>query len=144
MKFFTPAFLTLIAVASAAAQRASFGFPLNGTDIPADQEFVLQIARPNFISSAIEVGIVIGVASCEQATCIAPADGGMGTILYNGPFSPEYDEAAPSLPPHQNFTGHLPEDIAKGPAQLSLTQFSLIGASEVPSTFYDVIFVNIV
>jgi hypothetical protein len=51
----------------------------------------------------------------------------MGTILYNGPFKPEYHES--SQPPYQNFSVNIPEAIGKGTAQLNIAHVSLVGVS---------------
>ncbi|KAF9265350.1 hypothetical protein L218DRAFT_957536 [Marasmius fiardii PR-910] len=144
MKFLTPTLLVAIAATSTAAQRASIGAPKNSTNVSANQTLLVEIDRPNFQSSATEVGIVIGIASCASGSgCIAPADGGIGTILYNGSFNPQFKSGSP-LPPHQNFTVQISENIQKGAAQLSLTQFSLIGASLTPTTSFDIVSVNVV
>jgi hypothetical protein len=51
----------------------------------------------------------------------------MGTILYNGPFKPEYHES--DQPPYQNFSVNIPEAIGKGKAQLNVAHVSLVGVS---------------
>ncbi|KAF9255294.1 hypothetical protein L218DRAFT_912490 [Marasmius fiardii PR-910] len=144
MKFYASALLAVLAATSAAAQRASVGFPKNGSDVTAGQDLLIEVDRPNFQSSALEVAIVLGLASCASYPCSAPSDGGIGRILYYGPFNPQYKLDYPRLPPHQNYTVNIPSNIGKGIAQISLTQFDLIGASLTPTTSYDTIYVNIV
>jgi hypothetical protein len=52
----------------------------------------------------------------------------MGTILFNGSFTPQFDTPADGLPPHQNFTVTVPAGIT-GKAQLNLAHFALVGVS---------------
>jgi len=70
---------------------------------------------------------VLGLEPC-QTECRNPADG-LGTILYNGGFDPEFRMAG--LPPHQNFTIIIPSTTPKGKAVLGLTHIALIGVSIV-------------
>jgi hypothetical protein len=53
----------------------------------------------------------------------------MGTILYQGPFDPQYHES--SQPPYQNFTVRLPNLIAPGNAQINVAHAALVGVSEI-------------
>ncbi|KAL0568446.1 hypothetical protein V5O48_013534 [Marasmius crinis-equi] len=145
MKFFGSALLAALAATSVAAQKANIAVPTNGTDVQAGSNITIEVDRPNFQSSAQEVAIVLGLTSCADASkpCVGPQDGGIGKILYQGPFDPQYGDYY-ALPPHQNFTLSIPADTAKGSALLSLTQFTLIGASLGPTLLYDVIQVNVV
>jgi hypothetical protein len=52
----------------------------------------------------------------------------MGTILYQGPFDPQYHES--DQPPYQNFTVTLPNLIAAGDAQINVAHAALVGVSE--------------
>ncbi|KAL0057197.1 hypothetical protein AAF712_016171, partial [Marasmius tenuissimus] len=127
MKFSGSALTFLAAASTAVAQRAMIGFPTNGTDVQAGSDLLVMVARPNFQSSAEEVGIVLGFASCPDDAHTKCSQSTVGTsILYKGPYNPEFGGAW-FLPPHENFTVKIPEDAAKGFAQISLTQFSLIG-----------------
>ncbi|KAL0565512.1 hypothetical protein V5O48_016509 [Marasmius crinis-equi] len=142
MKIFGSVLLAAVAVA---AQKANIAVPINGTDVQAGSNITIEVDRPNFLSSANEVAIVLGLVSCsDNSTCRAPQEGGgINEILYQGPFNPQYGGYY-ALPPHQNFTVTVPADFANGTAQLSLTQFTLIGASLTPTLFYDVVHVNVV
>ncbi|KAG7086995.1 hypothetical protein E1B28_012973 [Marasmius oreades] len=144
MKFFNSTLIAVAVATAVAAQRANIGFPTNGTDVIAGKDLLIEVDRPNFLSSAVEVAIVLGLTSCASYPCGAPSERGVGRILYSGPFNPQYKLDYPRLPPHQNFTVSIPGDLAKGMAQISLTQFDLVGASLIPSTSYDTIYVNVV
>ena len=151
MKFSSAALTVLAAAASVTAQRAMIAFPTNGTDVQAGSDLLVMVARPvrlshptlsimtdlriqcitqNFQSSAQEVGIVLGFSSCadDQTKCPNPSLSAGKSILYNGPYNPQFGGAW-FLPPHQNFTVKIPENADKGYGQISLTQFSLIGVS---------------
>ncbi|KAL0059722.1 hypothetical protein AAF712_013518 [Marasmius tenuissimus] len=165
MKFSTSALAVLVAASTAVAQRAMVGFPTNGTDVQAGSDLLVMVARPvspfspsvhlnsvdkvilipqNFQSSAEEVGIVLGFASCPDDAHTKCSQSTVGTsILYKGPYNPQFGGAW-FLPPHENLTVKIPEDASKGFAQISLTQFSLIGASLNPFTNQNAINVNIV
>lgn len=51
----------------------------------------------------------------------------MGTILYNGPFNPQYHESY--LPPYQNFTVQVPTSIPAGTALIGVAHVTLLGVS---------------
>lgn len=72
------------------------------------------------------MAVAIGLSSCADSKCYPPADV-MGTILYNGPFKPEFHES--TQPPYQNFSVNIPEAFAKGEAQLNVAHVSLVGVS---------------
>lgn len=56
----------------------------------------------------------------------------MGTVLYNGPFDPQFHETY--LPPYQNFTLEIPEGVAAENGIVTVAHFSLVGVSKtVPS-----------
>jgi hypothetical protein len=52
----------------------------------------------------------------------------MGTVLYNGPFDPQFHET--NLPPYQNFTLEIPEGVATDNGIVTLAHFSLVGVCE--------------
>ncbi|KAL0572860.1 hypothetical protein V5O48_009109 [Marasmius crinis-equi] len=143
MKFTRSALLAVITAASVAAQKAHIAVPVNGTSVSLGSDLLIEVARPNFQSSAEEVGIVISMVACSDSGACVPPQQGTGKILYKGPYNPQFKNDFPALPPHQNFTVKVPAEGAKGAAQIALTQFSLIGASGVPTTMFDVIHVNI-
>ncbi|KAL0568334.1 hypothetical protein V5O48_013656 [Marasmius crinis-equi] len=146
MKFFGSVLFAVLAATSAAAQKANIAQPTSSSDVQAGSDINVEVDRPNFQSSANEVSIVLGLVSCPDSSqpCRAPQEGGgIGKILYQGPYNPQFGGYF-ALPPHQNFTLNIPTDTPKGNAQLSLTQFSLVGASLDPNLFYDVVHVNIV
>ncbi|KAJ8083626.1 hypothetical protein PM082_009501 [Marasmius tenuissimus] len=146
MKFSITSLFTVaaVSVASAIAQKAHIALPTNGSDVQAGQDLLIKVDRPNFLSSAVEVAIVLGLTSCNP-TCRPPQDGiGPGSILYKGPFDPKYKDGFPMLQPHENFTVNVPNTTPKGTAQLSLIQFDLIGASLGPNLAYDAVYVNVV
>ncbi|KXN82043.1 hypothetical protein AN958_03294 [Leucoagaricus sp. SymC.cos] len=127
-------FAALLLGASAGfAQRITIGVPQDQATFSAGQSFVVEIDRPNFQSSAQEVSVVIGINSCAgfNGECPSPSDT-MGTVLYSGSYNPQLVTSMPFKPPHQNFTVTVPPRIQKGPAQIGVAHFSLIGASLSP------------
>lgn len=150
MKLAFSSLFSALLVGWAAAQRVAIGFPVDRTAATAGSNIIVEIDRPvclsslsgnlsdltlvNFnsqdtLSASTEVAVVIAINSCHNTTCIPPADI-LGSILYNGPYSPKFQPTAPaSLPPHQNFTVTIPAALPKGPAQLAVFHVSLIGVS---------------
>jgi len=74
------------------------------------------------------MAVAIGISSCGPRGC-QPASNVMGTILYNGPFSPQFHETGP--PPYQNFSVTVPADFTKGEAQINVAHATLIGVSKI-------------
>ncbi|KAF9445455.1 hypothetical protein P691DRAFT_675614 [Macrolepiota fuliginosa MF-IS2] len=121
----------LLACATAAlAQRVAISAPLDQAHLTAGQSTVVEIDRPDFLSSAQEVAVVIGVQSCVTR-CPAPSDT-MGQVLYSGSYNPQRDPANRTKQPFQNFTVTVPSNLPKGPAQIGVAHFSLIGAGLMP------------
>ncbi len=58
--------------------------------------------------------MVLAINSCHNTTCIPPADL-LGSILYNGPFSPKFDSPPTSLPPAPELHGDDPRDAPQRP-----------------------------
>ncbi|XP_006462987.1 hypothetical protein AGABI2DRAFT_207679 [Agaricus bisporus var. bisporus H97] len=113
------------------AQHVLIGYPPEGANLTAGHTTTIEIQRPNFQSSSEEVAIVLGITSCPNTLCPAPADT-MGHILHNGPFDPKEHPLTPLIQPYQNFTVELPGDLPKGKAQLNVYHVALIGESFVP------------
>ncbi|EEB86993.1 hypothetical protein MPER_15865, partial [Moniliophthora perniciosa FA553] len=78
------------------------------------------------LSGSKEVAIVLALQSCPSSSCSTPEDF-LGSLLYEGPFDPQFSDPADRLPPHQNFTVQIPENMQARRAQLALVHFSLIG-----------------
>ncbi|KAF8956514.1 hypothetical protein BDZ97DRAFT_1592478, partial [Flammula alnicola] len=130
-------------VGSALTQRIAIGYPSDGTSVAAGSNVTVEIDRPDTLSGSTEVAVVIAVNSCHNTTCIPPNDI-LGSILYNGPYNPQFQPSAPaSKPPHQNFTVTIPPAVAKGRAQLAVFHVSLIGAGPEPFTETQNITLNI-
>lgn len=80
----------------------------------------------NSLSPSKEMGVAIGLSSCASSPC-RDADEVLGTILYNGPFKPEYHESG--LPPYENFTVTVPASATLGKNQINVAHAALIGVS---------------
>ncbi|KAF7303637.1 hypothetical protein MIND_00593000 [Mycena indigotica] len=114
------------------AQTAQIGAPPPGTHVRPGSSLVVEVDRPDSLTGSIEVAVVIGCVSCAgRPSCPAPSDI-TGSILYNGPFNPQFQQGTLGKPPHQNFTVTIPQNIQKGPAQLNLVHATLIGAGLFP------------
>ncbi|KAJ5899728.1 hypothetical protein N7495_004472 [Penicillium taxi] len=121
--------LSIIAFASAAlAQTAQIGLPTEGQKVTAGSEIIVQVQRPNSLTSSQEMAVAIGITSCGDA-CQSPSDV-LGNVLYNGAFKPVYHESY--LAPYQNFSVKIPATFAAGSAQINVAHATLIGAGPEP------------
>ena len=89
-------------------------------------DHALCFVSQNSLTGSEEVAIVIGLQSCSSGPCMPPSSI-MGTILYNGPFTPVYHE--PYLAPYQNFTVEVPSSFETGTALIGVVHVTLIGVS---------------
>ncbi|EIW81129.1 hypothetical protein CONPUDRAFT_56505 [Coniophora puteana RWD-64-598 SS2] len=110
-------------VASAMSQAINISSPPSGQTVLAGEKLNVEVTRQNSLSPSEEVAIVIGVSSCtDENSCPSPSQV-IQHVLYNGPYAA----------PHQNITVTLPSSLNGGHAVLSVTHFSLVGVSCVPS-----------
>ncbi|KAF7324923.1 hypothetical protein MKEN_00534500 [Mycena kentingensis (nom. inval.)] len=127
-------FISLL-VTRGTAQRADIGAPKPDTLVCPGSSLLVEVDRPNSLTNSDEIAIVIGGYSCSsftQGCSHFPPTALVGQIFYSGPFTPAYSRDAWFLPPHQNFTVTIPETMRKGPMQLNLVHFSLVGATASP------------
>ncbi|KAJ6171373.1 hypothetical protein N7470_000440 [Penicillium chermesinum] len=68
MKFFAT-LATLALAGLAAAQSANFGLPAENVELKAGSETIVQIQRPNTLTSSTEIGVAIGLSTLDE-----PAD----------------------------------------------------------------------
>ncbi|KAG1899763.1 uncharacterized protein F5891DRAFT_1036309 [Suillus fuscotomentosus] len=116
--------VTILMVVSVCAQNAYINLPAPGSDITAGTNFTVQIGLPNNLTGSKEIAIVIAIQSCPTGDCL-PISEDMGTILYEGPFNPQYGPGAED--PYEDFSVQVPASFATGQAQLGLAHFNLIG-----------------
>jgi len=133
---------------SAYAQSIVIAGPPEGFTVIAGQTFVVDIARPNTLSSSQEVSVAIGIVPCAQFVGGCAANNVtdiLGDVLYAGPYSPTHH---PGTPPqdiefYQNFTLTVPANFLTGQATLNVAHFSLIGASLSPNLEVKNITINV-
>ncbi|TFK90759.1 hypothetical protein K466DRAFT_542923 [Polyporus arcularius HHB13444] len=124
--------------ASALAQSVNIGAPADMSTVTPGNNITVQVNRPNTLTGSEEVAIVIGLFPCsgadgQPASCAETnTTGVLGTVLYNGPYKPQYADGAPSLPPHQNFSIQVPATFKSGQVSLGVAHFALVGASMMP------------
>ena len=83
----------------------------------------------------MEVVLIIGFNACPSAGCDA-LDDGVGAILFEGPFNPQFDPNQPFKQPHQNFTVTVPTFFS-GQVMLSATHLMLVGVSYGQCNYID-------
>ncbi|KAK5991442.1 hypothetical protein PT974_09724 [Cladobotryum mycophilum] len=126
MKFLLP--VTCLAV-GAMAQGIAVGHPAPGSTLHTGKNVVVQVIRYNFIQSATEVGVAIGLVPCPNSSCPAP-EGIIGDVLHTGPYNPQFHGPGQQ---YQNFTVQVPEGFPAGPAAINVARFFLIGAGSSPT-----------
>ncbi|KAJ4491512.1 hypothetical protein C8J55DRAFT_282245 [Lentinula edodes] len=115
----------------ALAQNVFIGQPADGSTISAGSNLTVRIDRPDTLSGSTEVALVMGIWPCNNFPCPGPSNI-IGTILYNGPYKPQFSVPSNSLPPHENFTVSIPEGFVKGVTQFGVAHVALIGAGQAP------------
>ncbi|KAJ4500831.1 hypothetical protein C8R41DRAFT_862942 [Lentinula lateritia] len=117
------------------AQNAYIYTPTDMTEVSAGSSFNVTIAQGDSNSSWKNIAIVIALLNCHEysSTCLGPAEE-LGTILYSGPFNPQFttEPGTAELPPHENFTLTVPSDFETGQSQLGVALFDLVGALLFP------------
>jgi len=134
MKFSLSSLLLPLALSSVPVlcQNIAIGVPADLTSVHAGSKLNVEVDRPDTLSGSTEVAVVIGVNSCGSTSCPPPADI-LGTLLYNGPYNPQFaPDSPPFKPPHQNFTVTIPSNFPKGRALLAVYHIALIGAGRAP------------
>ncbi|KAL0945505.1 hypothetical protein HGRIS_000989 [Hohenbuehelia grisea] len=132
------------------AQQHQIGFPRNGATVKLGSTIVVEVDRPNSIQGSTEAGMVIAIQSCPSFPC-SPPSSILGTILYNGPYDPEFHNSGGFFkPPHQNFSVVIPAPgefggpVQVGRAQLAVARFHMIGAGLSPLLAFANITLNII
>ncbi|KAH8992561.1 hypothetical protein EDB86DRAFT_1480704 [Lactarius hatsudake] len=128
-------FLSLASLAVCAfAQTIEIGYPHHNTHIGPGKQFIVQVNRPDTLTSSQEVAIVISLLRCpKNGGCPKPSDD-LGTTLYAGPYNPQFPTTkTPQDVPQQNFTVKVPSSFKTNEtAQLAVTHLSLVGAGPFP------------
>ncbi|KAJ6461072.1 hypothetical protein C8R45DRAFT_538174 [Mycena sanguinolenta] len=135
MKFFSSLALSALFAAAALAQSVNIGAPDDGTTVSAGSNITVEIDRPDTLTPSTEVAIIIGFLSCGSfaSGCLPPSEG-LGTILYDGPYNPQFASSGGGVNhrPHQNFTVTIPSSAPPGIAQLGVAHVALVGADQWP------------
>ncbi|KAF4617366.1 hypothetical protein D9613_006157 [Agrocybe pediades] len=126
------------------SQSIDIGAPTPQTSVQAGSSLVVEIDKPDSLTGSTDVSLIISIDSCQNAPCPTPVGQGMGTVLYNGPFNPQFDSTPTGKPPHQNFTLFIPATFPKGPAELIVFHKALVGVSQEPLTELKDVVLNIV
>ncbi|KAL5514762.1 hypothetical protein ACEPAG_2078 [Sanghuangporus baumii] len=122
MKFFA---VLASLVAAVAAQRVEIFSPTSGQTLTEGQSVTICVVEPNSQTSIEEIGIGIAIRHCDSDPCVD--NGSLGSVLYHGPYSPQFDPSTENMP-NQNFTVTIP-NVGSGTALLSVAHASFIGAS---------------
>ena len=136
------------------AQGAVLNLPTYNQTVSAGSNLIVQVERPvcrcsfslfflghltnhpcvlfvfqDTLTGSEEIAVVIGVQSCATRACIPPSEL-LGTILYNGPFNPQFPVGnVPPYQPFENFTVQIPSTLPTGTALIGVAHFTLIGVS---------------
>ncbi|EGN95792.1 hypothetical protein SERLA73DRAFT_187013 [Serpula lacrymans var. lacrymans S7.3] len=140
---FIPFIVGSLFATAAYAQNVFVTAPSNGVSLSPGSNFTVDVERPNSLSGSEEVAVVIALQSCATRACLPPSEW-LGTILYNGNFSPVEPNPNPMhQQPNQNFTVQIPPSFQNGSALLSVTHVALIGAGYNPYMEFHNVSMNI-
>ncbi|EPQ52422.1 hypothetical protein GLOTRDRAFT_140188 [Gloeophyllum trabeum ATCC 11539] len=137
----------LAIVPSIHCQSVAIGYPPAGTTVAPGSNFTVQVDKPNSLTGSTDVSLIIALHACTTnasgaLACTSPAEE-MGTILYSGPYAPQYTNASGTgeKPPHQNFSVAVPATGFDGVALLSVGHVALVGAGNSP--MFEVVYVDV-
>ncbi|KIJ59186.1 hypothetical protein HYDPIDRAFT_118773 [Hydnomerulius pinastri MD-312] len=124
--------LTLLSTALFAG--AAFGqthitAPAAGSTVTAGSEITVQVTVVGSLLNFDEISVAIGLQSCPDGSC-NPTDQYLGTILYQGSYSPQASGVGNNL--FENFTVTIPASTASGQATLGVANFYLAGGGFGP------------
>ena len=141
--------LVFVLATLAFGQNVIISHPAPGTSVKPNEHVRVQIARPvrstvafprtgipytfdflqDSLSSSLEIGVGIAIASCASRPCFDPQDF-MGDVLYHGGYKPvEISQRSTTL--YENFTVVIPSGFPTGPAQLNVAHSALIGVRTI-------------
>ncbi|KAF8882741.1 hypothetical protein CPB84DRAFT_1750814 [Gymnopilus junonius] len=115
--FATALISLLLGSIPALSQRTTLAYPPSGLNVTAGSQITVEVQRTSTTSSVTEVGLVIAMMACPAGNCFPP-DEWLGTVLYNGPFNPQFINDG-DWQAHQNFTVTVPEYFTPGTYQLN-------------------------
>ncbi|KIJ16664.1 hypothetical protein PAXINDRAFT_56670, partial [Paxillus involutus ATCC 200175] len=108
--------------ASAAFGQTYITAPAAGSTVTAGSEITVQVTVPDSLINFDEISVAIGLQSCPDGSC-NPTDEYLGTILYQGPYTPQASGVGTNL--FQNFTVTIPSSTSSGQAILGVANFYL-------------------
>ncbi|KIK81054.1 hypothetical protein PAXRUDRAFT_205440 [Paxillus rubicundulus Ve08.2h10] len=94
------------------------------------REAISQSKLPYPIINFDEISVAIGLQSCPDGSC-NPTNEYLGTILYQGPYTPQPSGVGTNL--FQNFTVTIPSSTPSGQAILGVANFYLDGTGYTPN-----------
>ncbi|KAF8834789.1 hypothetical protein BDN67DRAFT_975749 [Paxillus ammoniavirescens] len=125
--------LTLLSTAlfaSAAFGQTYITAPAAGSTVTAGSEITVQVTVPDSLINFDEISVAIGLQSCPDGSC-NPTEEYLGTILYQGPYTPQPSGVGTNL--FQNFTVTIPSSTSSGQAILGVANFYLDGTGYTPN-----------
>ncbi|KAF9218253.1 hypothetical protein BS17DRAFT_791872 [Gyrodon lividus] len=125
--------LTLLSTAlfaSAAFGQTFITAPAAGSTVTAGSKITVQVTVADGPINFDEISVAIGLQSCPDGSC-NPTSEYLGTILYQGPYSPQPSGVGLNL--FQNFTVTIPASTPSGQAILGVANFYLDSIGYAPN-----------
>ncbi|KAI9463438.1 hypothetical protein HD554DRAFT_2124169 [Boletus coccyginus] len=129
MQLFNTVLSLVLLAGSALAQSTQITFPPPGSTLTAAGDTTVQVYMGGYPENIDVVAIVIGLSQCLGGECY-PASSYMGSILYQGPYTPQPGNY------YANYTVTVPQSFPVGEASLNVINFFMVGASYVPVVDY--------
>ncbi|KAJ6461090.1 hypothetical protein C8R45DRAFT_912596 [Mycena sanguinolenta] len=132
MTFFSRFALSTLFAAAALAQNIYIASPAAGSSVTPGSDITVEVSMPDGQSSWVESALVLGWWPCDGSSndpCL-PASEVLGSLLYNGPFNPNFYNSQNII--SQNITVTIPSWTPAGYALLQVANFVLVGAELSP------------
>ncbi|KIM73515.1 hypothetical protein PILCRDRAFT_829099 [Piloderma croceum F 1598] len=125
MKFLSLVTTVFMIATAALAQNITIGSPANNTKVSPGETIIVQIMKPNGLSSSMDISAVIAINTCTTS-CPSLPQQQLGVVVFAGPFSPVQSGFGYAA---QNYTVQLPSSLPTGKEVLLIAlHFGLIGA----------------
>ncbi|EKM56268.1 uncharacterized protein PHACADRAFT_140896 [Phanerochaete carnosa HHB-10118-sp] len=101
-------FFVLASLAACAlAQRLHIQAPTAGQTVSGNGTLVVELEQDPSLGPLVQTSVLIAMNSCYDV-CGQPDQWGPATVLYNGPFNPQWNTSVPEKGHYQDFTFQLP------------------------------------
>ncbi|EKM56237.1 uncharacterized protein PHACADRAFT_253253 [Phanerochaete carnosa HHB-10118-sp] len=137
------AFFVLASLAACAlAQRLHIQEPTAGQTVSGSGTIIVELEQDQSLGPLVQTSVLIAMNNCFDV-CSEPDQWGPATVLYNGPFNPQFNSSAPEKGHYQDFAIQLPGFQSGGAIIQVAHQFQEGGATLSNVFDYSTVQVNV-